>query len=441
MVDRALRHIAELDKDERARTVQRAMFNSKMHTVCQNPSLVCEDTTLFERNLVDEDAACPDQQNTGLCWMYAGVGLLQHMAKAHYGSSVKLSVAYLVLFDKLCRACATMDEIHRLRSKDLSSRTAARVLRPDMMADGGTWNVFQALVEKHGAVPEVEMPLGENLKNTSHMNSMLRQVIIRYVPRLRDESEYERAKRECEEEVARVLHACIGLPPTRFTLKLRTDKGKLISEDTDPIAFARSFARGTTTIANVPSYATWTVHIVRGQQYVEGVKDQGTINVDPERFAATVRRQLDRQVPVWFTCDMSGPRVMNASINVLSNDALAIERTLGISAPMGKEERVSLRLSAPDHAMLLVGYDTDSSGEVRVWKAQNSWGAKSGAAAGFVTIDASWLLEHAYSAAIVDAFVDVDREGLPVETHPPWDAIFGAVASTGSRRSQIYATF
>jgi len=69
--------------------------------------------------------------------------------------------------------------------RDLDDRTVAFLL--DSVADdGGQWNMFVALVAKHGLVPKAFMPETQSSSDTGRMNSVLRTLLRQGVKSVRE---------------------------------------------------------------------------------------------------------------------------------------------------------------------------------------------------------------------------------------------------------------
>ena len=84
------------------------------------------------------------------------------------------------------------------------------------------------------------------------------------------------------------------------------------------------------------------------------------------------------------------------------------------------------------HAMLIVGYNEDSFGNINRWEIENSWGDK-GQGKGYYTMTNEWMREYVYQIAVERSFLnDTDRVLANDETavhkrFAPWDPM-GALA-------------
>ena len=90
--------------------------------------------------------------------MFAGLNLLRAGAMKEWASTdFEFSQNYMMFWDKLERANYFLEAIISTKDRDADDRTVA-FLHDQVMGDGGQWNMFVALVAKHGLVPKSCMP-------------------------------------------------------------------------------------------------------------------------------------------------------------------------------------------------------------------------------------------------------------------------------------------
>src|SRR5260370_35551481 len=104
--------------------------------------------------------------------------------------------------------------------RDIDDRTVAPLLNAGG-EDGGQWNMFVAIVSKHGLVPKAFMPETHSSSNTGRMNSVLRSLLRQGARSVREAfAEGAGAARAQKAEVLRVLYRVrgihLGTPPDRF---------------------------------------------------------------------------------------------------------------------------------------------------------------------------------------------------------------------------------
>ena len=105
-----------------------------------------------------DDWKVTNQEQSGRCWLFAGLNLLRVGVMRECGlKEFEFSQNYVMFWDKLERANYFLEAIIETASRDLDDRTVAYLLE-SAASDGGQWNMFAALVAKHGLVPKGYMP-------------------------------------------------------------------------------------------------------------------------------------------------------------------------------------------------------------------------------------------------------------------------------------------
>src|ERR1700733_5673354 len=121
-----------------------------------------------------DDWKVTNQEHSGRCWLFAGLNLLRAGVMRESGlKDFEFSQNHAMFWDKLERANYFLEAIIETADRDLDDRTVAFLLET-VAGDGGQWNMFAALVEKHGLVPKGCMPETQSSSNTARMNSILR---------------------------------------------------------------------------------------------------------------------------------------------------------------------------------------------------------------------------------------------------------------------------
>src|SRR5699024_2583081 len=99
----------------------------------------------------------------------------------------EFSQNYLLFWDKFEKANHWLESILATADRDVDDRTVAHLL--DTPAeDGGQWNMFTALVRKHGLVPKVAMPETWSSSKTAPMNRDISTILRQAARELRTAS-------------------------------------------------------------------------------------------------------------------------------------------------------------------------------------------------------------------------------------------------------------
>ena len=317
----------------------------------------------------------------------------------------EFSQNWAMFWDKLERANYFLEAVIETADRDIDDRTVAHLLEA-AAEDGGQWNMFVALVRKHGLVPKAVMPETQSSSDTGRMNSVLRSLLRQGARSVRAARETGiEAAREEKPEILRVIYRmlCIhlGTPPERFDWQW-TDKDKQFHRDGEltPLEFAAKYVdlplddyvclvhdpRPTSPVGK-----TFTVEYLGN---VVGAPPVTYLNVDMRddeggrgqgaagRRAGVVRlrrRQDDEQRDgIW-----------DASLYDLPG-------VYGTEFALDKADRLIFHETLMTHAMLFTGVDI-ADGQTRKWRVENSWGSERGK--GFYTMNDSWFDEYVFEIA------------------------------------------
>ncbi|GAA2756035.1 aminopeptidase C [Actinopolymorpha rutila] len=420
------------------RLVQNALTQTTLDDLTLDREIVVR-TDHSVSHLLD-DWTATNQKNSGRCWMFAGLNLLRVEAMRRMNlKSFEFSQNHLMFWDKLERANYFLEAIIDTADRDLDDRTVAFLLQ-DVAGDGGQWNMFAALVRKHGLVPKSAMPETQSSSSTGRMNSVLRQLLRQGARDLRalaagdGGTDAARShKRQLLDVVHRALCMHLGTPPETFTWQW-TDKDRVFHRDGDltPLEFAQRYVgipiddyvclvhdpRETS-----PRGRTFTVdrlgNVVGGGAVVY-------LNVDVAVMKRLARNSIVNGEPVWFGCDVG--KMMRRDIGIWDADLYDVGSVYDTTFDLDKAERLLYHETAMTHAMLFTGVDVDGE-MIRRWRVENSWGDKD-ADKGFYTMNDSWFDEYVFEIAVHrDALPEDLRAALAEEpiVLPAWDPM-GALA-------------
>lgn len=446
----------ELDADPRHRLLQNAVTRNQVDQVAPDHQLARSIDRTMSHQL--DDWAATNQKQTGRCWMFAGLNLLRVGAARRLGvKELELSQSYPLFWDKLEKANHWLESVLATADRDVDDRTVAHLLSSPT-EDGGQWNMFLALVAKHGLVPQSAMPETVSSSSTRQLNRDLATVLRQAARDLRgaaadgaDAAALAQAKADVLEVVHRMLCLHLGTPPTSFTWQWR-DSDKTFHRDGE--LTPQEFARRYVTVpleeyvclvhdprASSPYGRTFTVEHLGN---VVGAPPVVYLNVEMDvlkRLAmeAIVGRdggegdQAEPGEPVWFGCDVEPMR--EAENGYWDAALFDYDALYGSTTTMTKADRLHHHATAMTHAMLLTGVDVVDGPDgptARRWRVENSWGTDK-ADKGFWTMNDSWFGEYVFEIAVrrdalpADLRAALDQEPLVL---PAWDPM-GALARQG----------
>ncbi|WP_261800994.1 aminopeptidase C [Streptomyces sp. PBH53] len=234
-----------------ARPANRLMQNAVTRTPVDDVALDRRVLTGIDHSVSHhlDDWKVTDQKRSGRCWMFAGLNLLRVGAARKLGvKDFEFSQNYLLWWDKFERANYFLEAIIDTSDRELDDRTVAHLLAGPI-GDGGQWNMFVALVDKHGLVPKSAMPETESSSSTRAMNRALKTLLRQGARDLRGLAAEGVAaqrghKREVLAAVHRVLSIHLGTPPQRFLWQWE-DRNREFHRDgrLTPAEFAAAYVR------------------------------------------------------------------------------------------------------------------------------------------------------------------------------------------------------
>jgi bleomycin hydrolase len=387
-----------------------------------------------------DDWKVTNQEHSGRCWLFAGLNLLRVGAMHKMGlKEFEFSQNYAMFWDKIERANYFLEAVIETADRELGDRTIAFLLQ-SAAEDGGQWNMFAALVGKHGLVPKSVMPETQSSSNTGRMNAVLRSQLRQGARAVRAAyaaggAEAARAgKAEILRIIYRVLCIHLGTPPERFDWQW-TDKDREFHRDgvLSPQEFAAKYVELPVADyvclvhdprATSPQGRTFTVEYLGN---VIGAPPVTYLNVDVPLLKRLTAASLSAGEPVWFGCDVG--KMMSNEYGIWDAALYDLPSVYDTPFELDKAARLEYGESQMTHAMLFTGVDLGEDGASRRWRVENSWGSDTGRD-GFYTMNDSWFDEYVFEIA-------ARRSALPPELQaaldtepivlPAWDPM-GALA-------------
>jgi len=385
-----------------------------------------------------DDWKVTNQERSGRCWLFAGLNLLRVGVMRKTGlKEFEFSQNHAMFWDKIERANYFLEAIIETAGRDLDDRTVAFLLE-SVASDGGQWNMFAALVAKHGLVPKGVMPETQSSSNTARMNSILQYQLrqgTRAVRAAAAESvaAARAAKADILQVIYRVLCIHLGTPPESFDWQW-TDKDKQFHRDgvLTPQEFAAKYVE--LPVADYvclvhdprptsPAGRTFTVEYLGN---VIGAPPVTYLNVDISAIKEIAARTIEGGEPVWFGCDVG--KMMSNDYGFWDASLYDLPSLYDADFGLDKAARLAYHETQMTHAMLFTGVDV-LDGATRRWRVENSWGAERGKD-GFYTMNDSWFGQYVFEIAARKSALPADlQRALDAEpiVLPAWDPM-GALA-------------
>ncbi len=146
------RFTKQFESNPAYRLAQNAVTNTSLDDVALDRSVVTSMDKSMSHHLDDWEVT--NQKQSGRCWLFAGLNLLRvGAAKSMVVKDFEFSQNHLLFWDKLEKANFWLEAVIETSDRDVDDRTVAHLLA-NPAEDGGQWNMFAALVAKHGLVPK-----------------------------------------------------------------------------------------------------------------------------------------------------------------------------------------------------------------------------------------------------------------------------------------------
>ncbi len=430
--------LERLRKDFSANPVYRLAQNAVTRVTVDDVAINREIVSGIDHSLSTtlDDWKVTNQERSGRCWLFAGLNLLRVGVMRETGlKDFEFSQNYLMFWDKLERANYFLEAMIETASRDVDDRTVAFLL-DTVAGDGGQWNMFAALVAKHGLVPKGYMPETQSSSNTARMNSVLRYQLRQGARAVRTAAGVEAArsvKSDVLEVIYRVLCIHLGTPPERFDWQW-TDKDKNFHRDgvLTPPEFAAKYVNLPVSeyvcLVNDPRPSspigrTFTVDYLGN---VIGGPPVTYLNVDVPVLKEVASAAIVGGEPVWFGCDVG--KMMSSEYAYWDASLYDLPAVYDAGFDLDKAARLAYHETAMTHAMLFTGVDV-LDGATRRWRVENSWGSDAGKD-GFFTMDDSWFGQYVFEIAArrsaLPASLQAALDAEPIVL-PAWDPM-GALA-------------
>jgi bleomycin hydrolase len=430
-----------LRKDFAANPVYRLAQNAVTRVSVDDVAINREIVNSIDHSLSThlDDWKVTNQERSGRCWLFAGLNLLRVGVMRKTGlKDFEFSQNHAMFWDKIERANYFLEAIIETADRDVDDRTVAFLLE-SVAGDGGQWNMFAAIVAKHGLVPKGYMPETQSSGNTARMNSVLRYLLRQGAKTVRAAAAtagHEAARAEKAEilrTVYRVLCIHLGTPPERFDWQW-TDKDKQFHRDgvLTPQEFAAKYVDlpldDYVCLVNDPRPSspmgrTFTVDYLGN---TIGGPPVTYLNVAIPVIKDIATRTLQGGEPVWFGCDVG--KMMSNDYGVWDASLYDLPAVYDTAFALDKADRLIYHETQMTHAMLFTGVDV-LDGVTRRWRVENSWGSDRGKD-GFYTMNDSWFDQYVFEIAARRVALPEELQqalATPPIVLPAWDPM-GALA-------------
>lgn len=414
--------------------MQNAVGRTTVHEIALNREIMANTPDAFSVRI--DDWKVTNQKRSGRCWCFAGMNMLRSsVMKSLNIANFEFSQNYVLFWDKFERANFFLQAIVQTSDQPQDDREVAFLL-DHPLDDGGQWNMFVSIVQKHGLVPQYAMRESESSSNTGLMNNMLLSTLRKAAKNIRDnysdELKMEEIRKDTLKKVWNVLCIHLGTPPEKFEWQYEDEDKVFHREGTiTPQEFAQKVVKQDLSeyvcLVNDPRNPVGQTFTVKFLGNVVGGAPVTYLNVDIDTLKKATMISLKNGSAVWMGCDVG--KHMERKYGIWDSSLYDYKGVYSFDFSMSKEDRLKYHETQMTHAMLFTGVDINTEGKATRWRVENSWGDEIGQK-GFFTMNDNWYDEYMFEIAAPKELLPQELqdalEKSPVELDP-WDPM-GALA-------------
>lgn len=390
-----------------------------------------------------------DQKKSGRCWVFSFLNMIRYpiIKKFSLPKDFQFSQTYLYFYDKLEKSLYFLQNIVATSHYDIESRVVDWLLSNPVI-EGGTWNMVENLIQKYGIVPKSAMPETYQTENTTELNRLLYKNLKRVAMVIRKQQiNGEDSTYYIQEElynIYRILVYFMGSPPVNFTWGYENQlTNKIITdENITPIEFSANYLQlnvdnwvvcGNYPLDKYPFYKIYNVEYCNNM--VDGIPTR-ILNLPIEYIEKFTKNSIDNNTPVWVAIDNNS--FYNCQHSTLDTNVYDYSE-LNFKI-IDKGSALEYGISAPNHAVIIIGYNINEYGNVDRWLIENSHGnddCKVGKSHeenregnGYITMTNEWFKKYLFEIVIYTRHIPNNILQLlndpPVQLNP-WGSIGNTV--------------
>jgi bleomycin hydrolase len=431
--------LEEISTNYNIDSLQTALFNNSLNKLYCNQSKINKNPFIFNHE-VKPKYKITNQQHSGRCWIFATNNLLRVMAAKELkidnkatdsedSEDLEFSETYIYFWDKLEKYHRSLHYYLKIKKMDETKRIPYMLyLLNRSLEDGGQWDMVKELIKKYGIVPKQAMPDSHHSKNSDDIIHFLREMLKNDFIKLDSTKpiNYKLQIKAMTTNIYEFLIGFLGQPPKEFdfTYKIK-DQVKIINKLTPHslLELIKFNPDDWVSVVNDPRPRNPYNNYYQ-IEFIGNVKHQhvGWLNFEIERMEELAKESIDKNIPVWFGCDVNAERDKDSGI--MDVNIIDYRKAYNLENNINKQNRLETYLSLPNHAMLIVGYNYNNE-KIERWKIENSWGNTIGNK-GYLLMTNDWFYEYVYQIVVHKSLL-TKKEKQIIKTEPriipPWDPL------------------
>jgi bleomycin hydrolase len=386
---------------------------------------------VFQKTLKGKDVKATNQEQSGRCWMFAGLNMFRHSVIADFNlKNFEFSQTYLYFWDKVENADRFLEEIIHMLDEPLdhfklddptqyNKRLSDILEKP--IEDGAYWNCFANLVDKYGLIPKSAMEETASSIDSDDMNEQLNSRLREAACYLRKNHESMtpekilQFRKKVMEQIYNIVALFLGHPPKEFLWAFTdNDEKAVILRDLTPFSFKDMVMGDENLSANFVVLANYPIeewpfnqpYEIQEDNNMVGGKTHKFINLPIEEIEKYTLKSINEGQPVWFIGDIG--RGFHPWKSALDETLIRTDRVFGPSIyQMNKGERFLYQESSGVHAMTFIGVN-DKKGKGIEFQVENSWGYEESDVPGqdgFLSASGKWFRDNVFEIVVRKEFL------------------------------------
>ena len=419
-----------------------SVSNNLLSTIAVNRSHINNNPYLFNHEVLP---ALPitNQRSSGRCWLFASMNLIRIMAHHNFLNNfqtdidkLEFSQSYIYFWDKFHRYQMNLNYYIKMLQEN-NSGEYLRTFFNDPMGDGGQWDMAKAVIKQHGIVPKEVFPDSFHAKNSRGMNHILTNQLKNDCLELKNVSPESRNQltKNMMDRIYKMLVSFLGKPPNpnqpfswTFEAKVGGKKKVVTWDNMTPLSLLeRTNFKPDEYVSVIHDPRTENPYMNKYViKYLGNLEEQGVgwINLSIDRLKKLSADSIRQNVPVWFGCDVGNNWDRESGVH--HPGIQDFKGVVGLNTDvLNKENRLRTFASLPNHAMVINGFFDDENKNVKRWKIENSWGAKSGHQGHLLMTD-EWFSEYVFQIVVKKSLLsEAEKEVLNMDPRviEPWDPL------------------
>ena len=349
-----------------------------------------------------------DQKKSGRCWYFSVLNILRaEMMAEHKLGHFEFSQTYGQFWDLLEKSNRFLENVIDYRRQPMDSRMNEWLFKKPI-GDGGHFANAAYLIEKYGLVPQEVMPEKHSSVDNFRLMTVIRTSLRRTAMALRaaDRKDIQKVKEDGLSDIYRILVANLGEPPVEFTWMGRSYTPESFRKEFVPQDMVKDYVL----FMNDPTKPYYRTYSVDNSRNCYEFANWTFLNLPAKDLLEMGVESLKNGKMFCFSADTDAyPSLMMGGI--YHTEVYDLEKMLGVSFDMSKEDLVSSCEIKSAHAIAMAGVRLDKDGKPEKWLVENSFGEVRGWS-GFVVMQNEWLEKYMFRLVVEKQFVPQDIQKL-----------------------------